>query len=264
MTEWLKGCEVCNAGLCARFDELIDSGISQRKAAKELEIEQIKVLGEVVYPWDTLRRRYRRNKPSKMGTNVPTYETCAVSDLDKLIVAGRKFSTIYADPPWQYSNQGTRAATNNHYKTMTVKEIACLPVENLTNNNAHLHLWTTNAFLFDAKEIIETWGFKYKSCFVWIKPQMGIGNYWRVSHEFLLLGVRGSQPFLDHHYKSWLEVDRIRHSKKPDEIQDIIEKVSPGPYLEMFGRRTRERWVVWGNEIKRELFNKEAFSEAEL
>lgn len=259
MTEWLKGCEICNAGLCTRFDELIESGMSQRKASIHLENEQKESIGAVVYPAGTLRRRFQRNKPSKMETSVATFETCAVSDLNRLIEQDKKFSTIYADPPWKYSNQATRSATDNHYDTMTVDDIALLPVDKLTTEDAHLHLWTTNAFLFESKRIIEAWGFEYKSCFVWVKPQMGIGNYWRLSHEFLLFGLKGKQPFLDRGQKSWIEADRTKHSSKPQIISEIIEKVSPAPYLELFGRKTRNMWTVWGNEIERTLFNESAF-----
>lgn len=185
-------------------------------------------------------------------------ETCSVSDLAELVMRGKRFSTIYADPPWPYQNQATRAATSNHYGVMTLEDIAALPVRELTTENAHLHLWTTNAFLFDARAIMEAWGFEYKSCFVWVKPQMGIGNYWRVSHEFLLFGVKGSLPFADRGQMSWRQWDRTRHSEKPYEMYQLIEKVSPGPYLELFARRQVEGWTSWGNEIERDLFFKAA------
>ena len=98
--EWLKGCEICNAGLCARFDELIDQGMSQRRAAKELEKDQREQLGEVVYPSETLRRRFWRQTPRVVTlVTSPEPETCAVSDLQDLVKGGRKFGTIYADPP---------------------------------------------------------------------------------------------------------------------------------------------------------------------
>ena len=215
-------------------------------------------------PIGTLRRWYYGIENKKRIINDPptkktNYETCAVSDLYELIKRGKKFSTIYADPPWKYSNQATRSATSNHYDTMTVEDISNLPIPEFTTENAHLHLWTTNAFLFDAKTIIEAWGFEYKSCFVWVKPQMGIGNYWRVSHEFLLFGLKGKQPFLDRGQKSWRELNRTKHSKKPEDVALTIEKVSPGPWIELFGRKTRDNWTVWGNEIERDLFNKSAF-----
>lgn len=150
---------------------------------------------------------------------------------------GMKFGTVYADPPWPYENQGTRAATSHHYGGMAVEDIAALPIAHLATENAHLHLWTTNAFLFEGKTILEAWGFEYKSCFVWTKPQLGIGNYWRLAHEFLLLGVRGSCPFLDRGQISWLHEPRGPHSAKPERIRELVEKVSPGPRLELFARR---------------------------
>ena len=126
----------------------------------------------------------------------------------------------------------------------------------LVADNAHLHLWTTNAFLREAFTVIEAWGFQYKSCLVWIKPQLGMGNYWRVSHEFLLLGVRGSSPFEDKTCRSWLSNRRTRHSKKPFAFRRLIEKVSPGPYLELYGREEQPQteWTVYGNQVERRLF----------
>jgi len=177
------------------------------------------------------------------------------TQLDDLIAADRKFGTIYADPPWKYGNQATRAATDNHYPTLTVDEIAALPVAELAADTGHLHLWTTNAFLPAAFDVIEAWGFAYKSCFVWVKTQLGIGNYWRVSHEFLLLGVRGSCPFQDHSLASWLELPRTQHSAKPEDVRGLIERASPSPRLEMFARTTARGWTAWGNQIQEQLFD---------
>lgn len=108
-----------------------------------------------------------------------------VDSLTALVAAGRKFGTVYADPPWEYDKMVGRAAARRHYRTMTLTDICAEPVAQLVEDDAHLHLWTTNGFLRDAFEVIEAWGFHYKSCFVWVKPQLGVGNYWRVSHEFL-------------------------------------------------------------------------------
>lgn len=183
-------------------------------------------------------------------------ETCTVSDLNVLVAKGQKFGTIYADPPWQYDNQGTRASTENHYSGLTIDQLIELPVGELALPDAHLQLWTTNAFLFDCQRLFEAWGFEYRSSFVWVKPQMGIGNYWRNSHEFLLTAIRGNaKRFNDHSLKSWGQFDRGAHSAKPEQIRQMIEKASPGPYLEMFGRRTAPGWVVWGNQIERTMFD---------
>jgi N6-adenosine-specific RNA methylase IME4 len=185
-------------------------------------------------------------------------ETCRVEDLAVLSARGRRFGVIYADPPWAYGNQGTRGATSDHYHTMTTDDIAALPVAGLAADDALLHLWTTNAFLFESKAVIESWGFKYKSCFVWVKPQMGMGNYWRVSHEFLLLGVRGRPAFGSRATMSWLELPRDEHSAKPERVRALVELVSPRPRLELFGRKVCEGWTVWGNEIRRNVFLEES------
>jgi N6-adenosine-specific RNA methylase IME4 len=185
---------------------------------------------------------------------LPPANGCTVYDLRTLIHKGYRFGTIYADPPWQYDNQATRAATDNHYPTMTLEEIAALPIQELAADNAHLHLWTTNSFIFDCPRIMEAWGFEYKSKFTWCKPYFGLGNYWRVATEDMLLGVRGSQPFRDAGLINWLESDRGEHSEKPEAIRRLIERASPGPYLELFGRRPVAGWTVWGNEIDRAEF----------
>lgn len=182
------------------------------------------------------------------------HDTCTTDDLAALIARGDRFGAIYADPPWVYDNQGTRAATGNHYGGLTVDELCALPVRELAAKDAHLHLWTTNAFLFDCARIFDAWGFEFRSSFVWVKPQMGIGNYWRNSHEFLLTAIRGdAKRFNDRSLMSWLECDRSRHSEKPFVVRDYIRRASPGPYLEMFARTPADGWTCWGDEIERGL-----------
>ena len=173
------------------------------------------------------------------------------TDLEPLIATGQRFATIYADPPCKYDNQATRAATDNHYPTMTVEQIAAEPVAQLAADNCHLHLWTTNAFLPAAFSVIAARGFTYKSCVIWVKPTLGIGNYWRVSHGFLLLAVRGNLPFQDRGQRSWIELERRGHSCKPEEVRTLIERVSPGPYLELYGRviPPSPGWTVYGNQL---------------
>ena len=172
-----------------------------------------------------------------------------VTDLSELVKAGRKFRCIYADPPWAYDNQATRAATHRHYETLTVYELCELPVRDLVEEECHLHLWTTNVFLFDCPRIFEAWGFDFKSSFVWVKPQMGIGNYWRNSHEILLLGVRGGMTAISQSEHSWIESPRTRHSQKPESVREAVMRLSPGRYLELFGRRAVDGWTVFGNEV---------------
>ncbi|MHB8409440.1 MAG: MT-A70 family methyltransferase [Acidiferrobacterales bacterium] len=177
--------------------------------------------------------------------------------LESLVSDGRKFGVIYADPPWRYANQGTRGATSGHYQGMTIEEIIALPVEQLSADDCFLHLWTTNGFLKDAITILEAWGFEFKSNFIWTKPQMGMGNYWRVSHEILLLGKRGSPAWHAKGLHSWGTFPRRKHSAKPEEVRAMIERANPGgPYLELFARRTAPGWTVWGNQIEQDLVSR--------
>jgi len=211
--------------------------------------------------WSCARLRQETNRSANAPELrvVETNPGYTVADLYALTRLGQSFGTVYADPPWPYGNQATRAATANHYGVMSMEDIYTLPIPDLVEDNAHLHLWTTTSFLAEGLRVIEAWGFTYKSHFIWAKPEMGLGNYWRVSHEILLLGVRGKAPFKDHGLKSWFTCSRgDTHSTKPDEVRKMIERASPGPYLELFGRRTAENWTVWGNQIERgTLFDRE-------
>ena len=197
-----------------------------------------------------------RAEPSKEQVIAKPAVGTTTSNLDELITAGRKFPTIYADPPWQYANRSSRAAAENHYPTLSLDEICSEPVSELVEENAHLHLWTTNGFLREAFDVIEAWGFTYKSCFVWVKDTIGMGNYWRVSHEYLLLGVRGSLTFLNRNQPSWIQAQRTIHSRKPGIVRTLIEQVSPAPYLELYGREElpNSAWTVYGNRIESRLF----------
>lgn len=196
----------------------------------------------------------KRARKSEVVHRAQALDILHTDDLGRLVARRMKFGTLYADPPWLYDDQNTRGAASDHYQGMTVEEIAALPLGELAADNAHLHLWTTTSFLSEAMSLMEKWGFEYKSCFVWVKPQMGMGHYWRVSHEFLLLGVRGLCQFEDEALMSWGQFDRGRHSAKPEEVRGFIERASPVGRLELFGRRPAPGWVVWGNEIERETF----------
>lgn len=193
-----------------------------------------------------VRRAKAKRKQDKRTAANAIDQSGYFTDLGK--VSG-SFGCIYIDPPWKYGNQATRGSSEDHYPTMPIGEISELPIKSLASPKSHLHLWTTNGFLFEAKALMDGWGFEFKSSFVWVKPQMGMGNYWRCSHEFLLLGVRGGQRGQVKNLKSWGEFKRGKHSQKPEEIRKLIEKISPGPYLEMFGRRAVAGWTVFGNQI---------------
>jgi N6-adenosine-specific RNA methylase IME4 len=171
-----------------------------------------------------------------------------VTDFASLLAAGERFGCIVADPPWPYANQGTRGSTQHHYESLSVEAICALPVADLALPQCHLHLWTTSAFLFTCPQIFAAWGFEHKAELIWEKPTMGLGNYWRLAHEICLLGVRGGLTAQHKNLISWVKARRGRHSAKPNIIRDRIEQISPGPYLELFGRAAVPGWTVFGNE----------------
>lgn len=158
------------------------------------------------------------------------------------------FRVIVADPPWQYGNKATRGAAEDHYSTMTIEELCALPVEAGAADNAHLYLWVTNGFIREGFDVLAAWGFTYKTCLTWVKPQMGMGNYFRSSTEHVLFGVRGKLAIQNRGLTNWFNAPRGKHSAKPGSFYDLVEKASPGPYLEMFARVRRLNWDAWGNE----------------
>lgn len=159
------------------------------------------------------------------------------------------FNTILADPPWDVQQRGALGA-QRHYPLMTVSEICALPVMHLAEQNAHLWLWVTNATLFVGPQVMESWGFQYRSILTWVKPVFGLGQTLRTASEHLLFGTRGKAPILFRSQPTWAFWPRQEHSRKPDEQYAIIERCSPGPYLELFARRKRPGWSSWGNEIE--------------
>lgn len=160
----------------------------------------------------------------------------------------QRYATILADPPWDIQQGGSYGAIN-HYRLMTLKQIEALPVANVAQPNAHLWLWTTNAALESAYEVARAWGFVPRSLLTWLKPRLGLGNYLRNCTEQLIFATRGRAPILVRNQPNWLFAIRQDHSHKPEEIYDIIERCSPSPYLELFARRKRPGWHVWGDEV---------------
>jgi len=156
---------------------------------------------------------------------------------------------MLADPPWDLLQRSGRGA-HRHYPLMTSEQIAALPVGSLASTNAHLWLWVTNATLFAGHVVMEAWGFTYRSCLTWVKPGLGLGSsYLRNNTEHLLFGTKGRAPILYRSQPTWLFAPKQDHSHKPEEQYAVIERCSPGPYLELFARRKRPGWQVWGNEV---------------
>lgn len=160
----------------------------------------------------------------------------------------KKFRTILADPPWDVQQRGNRGA-ERHYDLMTLDQIAAMPVADLAEDNAHLWLWVTNATLRQGYDIAEAWGFTVRSPLTWVKFRLGLGVYLRNSTEHLLFATKGTAPVQFRSQPTWINAPVQDHSHKPEEQYALIERVSPGPYLELFARRRQPGWDAWGNQI---------------
>lgn len=163
----------------------------------------------------------------------------------------RKYKTIVIDPPWKYKNRLPPKHGRIPYRVMTLGQIKSLPVDQLAAKNCHLYLWATNAFIREAFELLDAWGFQYKTTVTWIKPNnLGLGYYWRNNTEHCLFAVKGKMNVKRHDMWNIIIAPRRKHSEKPVEFMCLVEEMSPGPRLEMFSRTKRRGWDVWGNEVK--------------
>ena len=180
-----------------------------------------------------------------------------------------RYRTIVADPPWDVNGAGPRWTGKKGvdargvgpsrplpYQTMALSEILALPVSELADEAAHLYLWTTNRFLDAAYQVVARWGFAPSQMLVWAKTPrgLGLGGAFTSTTEFILFARRGRLPTLSKQNTSWWNWKRPelgtgpQHSRKPEAFLDLVEQVSPGPYLELFARRNRLGWDTWGNE----------------
>jgi N6-adenosine-specific RNA methylase IME4 len=175
-----------------------------------------------------------------------------------------KFGTILADPPWLFQNRTGKVAPEHRrlyrYQTMTNEEILNMPIEQLALPEAHLYLWVPNALVGLGLEVMHAWGFTYKTNLVWYKvrkdggpDRRGVGFYFRNVTELVLFGVRGSlRTFAPGRRQENILISQKReHSRKPDQLYQIIEACSPHPYLELFARTNRKNWTTWGNETEK-------------
>jgi N6-adenosine-specific RNA methylase IME4 len=179
-------------------------------------------------------------------------------------LAGGRFGTILADPPWQFVNRTGKVAPEHRrlgrYGTLDLAAIAALPVADHATPTAHLYLWVPNALLPDGLSVMSAWGFAYKANIVWHKVRKdggpdgrGVGFYFRNVTELLLFGVRGPHARTlapGRTQVNFMATRKREHSRKPDEQYRLIESCSPGPFLELFARGPRAGWTVWGNQAE--------------
>lgn len=188
--------------------------------------------------------------------------TSTSDDLIRNIGSDRKFGSILVDPPWRFQNRTGKVAPEHQrlrrYTTMSLDEISDLPVRDLAAPMSHLYLWIPNALLPWGLEVMSAWGFTYKGNIVWHKIRKdggpdgrGVGFYFRNVTELVLFGVRGSLRTLaaGRRQVNIIRARKREHSRKPDELYQIIEACSPGPHLELFARHRRPGWTQWGNEL---------------
>ena len=183
----------------------------------------------------------------------------------------KQYKIIYADPPWQYRDKGNagKRGADHKYNTMTTKEIAALPIADISKKNAVCFMWITPPFLGEGLAVLESWGFKYKTIgFVWVKvkkmpsmrycgcydppsPIMGMGHYTRANTEIVLIGVRRKGlPRVSASVNSVILEPRRAHSQKPDTVRDrIVELYGDLPRIELFARERAKGWDTWGDQL---------------
>ncbi|MBQ1089640.1 MT-A70 family methyltransferase [Streptomyces sp. B93] len=192
-----------------------------------------------------VHRGIEERRERKNVTNHQTIEEGRSPDVP------RRFRTILADPPWETHQQGAKGA-GRHYRLMSLECIKEMPVGDLAEADSFLFLWTTNTVLRDAYDVAEAWGYVPRVPITWVKFRLGLGHYARNSTEHLLLCTRGKPSIRFRSQPTWINAPVQEHSRKPDEQYAVIERISEGPFCELFARRrppSNRDWFVWGNEI---------------
>lgn len=178
--------------------------------------------------------------------------------------APKKYRTIVVDPPWSYRQTLSGAlqvpddkrggkqirGAAHHYDVMDICQIEAVPVGTWADDTAHMYIWVTNSFVEEGFRLMRTWGFEYKTMLTWIKTgTLGMGFYYRNMTEHVLFGVRGVCKSLRKDTRNHFTAPKTGHSEKPAAFYDMVESMSPGPYLDVFARRHRFSWDVYGNEV---------------
>ena len=175
-----------------------------------------------------------------------------------------KYKVIYADPPWSYKNKKTGRTNGNQpegsgahtkYPTMSLDEIKALPIKNISEKNSILFLWATVPLLPEAFEVMESWGYRYKTMITWHKiMSLGMGYWFRGQTEHLLLGVKGNIKAFRQQVPNFYQSKTLRHSEKPEYFRELIDKAIPETNrIELFARKKTEGWDVWGNEVESDI-----------
>ena len=198
----------------------------------------------------TMIKEHKRAEKEAKREEIRQENAEKVKKLSSPLEAQGLFQTIVIDPAWDFRDEGYNdpfGRSRPDYKVMSIEEIEKLPVQKIADENCHLYLWITNRSLPKGFKLLETWGFRYITCLTWVKPYFGMGTYFRGQTEQILFGVKGSQLLKRKDVGTCFEAPRgSKHSEKPEEFYKLVESCSYEPYIDIFGRKEREGWTVWG------------------
>jgi N6-adenosine-specific RNA methylase IME4 len=226
--------------------EKIGTSHETLRKAKTIKEKKPELLKAVDKGSESINSAYRKIK--REGNKKKILSNMAIMELPK-----DKFQIVLADPPWEYEKNSIDQSRRieNQYPTMKLQEICKLRVSKITTENSMLFLWTTSSKLEESMFVIRAWQYNYRTCMIWVKDKIGMGYYVRQQHELLLIAKRGifPSPVPGTQHSSIINAPRLEHSKKPDIVYEIIEKMYPGfKYIELFSRKKRDNWRSWGNE----------------
>lgn len=212
-------------------DKRFERYLSETQSAKE-EVTTaglMKIAREI-----RAKERQRKQEKANDSSNQPS-DCEVVTDLNDLLTAERSFGCIYVDAPWPGAEVNERFA----------EVLGELPVEQLAGAQCHLHLWASTESLWIAKALLERWGFRFESLLVAVSSQSKSRPFWSDAHEFVVLGTRGETDFGDANPPSWLRAEREESGRASERVRRLVQRVSPGPYLELFGREEVSNWTIY-------------------
>ena len=225
--------------------------VSDAIAIRDVDPELFKQIDEGEKTIPEAKRELKKREVAKIAAEARDQarddDPGLITDLEK---AG-PFRTIYADPPWQYNRTVGQGVACDEYPTMSIDDLAALPVGDLAHpDGCHLWLWTTWPMIRDRApdRLLDTWGLTWRSQLVWDKQALGLGSWLRSQIEVLILATKGKTQLLRNDERDFLSVKRSDHSAKPEEVRELIERVSSPPSIELFARKSVEGWSRWGLE----------------
>lgn len=225
----------------AKNEDIVRAAIAKARDNDDI-VNRAFIMGEI--------KQAKREEKAQRQEERRQENAAKVESLATPLEAQGLFQTIVIDPPWDWGDEGDVSQFGRarpEYQTMPIDEIERMPIAKIADENCHLYLWVTNRSLPKAFRLLDAWGFRYVTCLTWVKPSIGMGNYFRGSTEQILFAVKGSQPLKRHDVGTHFSAPRGGgHSAKPDEFYALVESCSYAPYIDIFGRKERTGWAVWG------------------